>query len=229
MQQDAQPRVTDGVFFLRPAPLPRGRHELSRADVSGAHRERLMIAATELMSAQGPAAVGVREICGRAATSRTAFYECFTDKEACFSSAYERFIDVLITRLGARASGASTWNGHVEQLALGYLETLAADTVTARAFLVEMDGVGADARKRRRESLRRVALFIRKAHMSYTDQPEHVAPLEEYLGMIYAVRQLACDRLDTDGDPDLLALAPKLATWFEHLWPVASVDGLRKP
>ena len=45
--------VTDGVFFTMPPVLSRGRHDLSRDDVLAIHRERLMIAATELLASEG--------------------------------------------------------------------------------------------------------------------------------------------------------------------------------
>lgn len=94
-------RIASGLFFSVPDTLPRGRHGLSREQVAAAHRERLMIAATELMAAGGYRGVGVREVCARASVSAAAFYACFPDKEACIYAAYERFIGVLTDRLTA--------------------------------------------------------------------------------------------------------------------------------
>ncbi len=43
-------RVKEGVYFSLPEALPRGRHNLSREHVIAAQRERMLIAATELLA-----------------------------------------------------------------------------------------------------------------------------------------------------------------------------------
>ena len=47
------PRVRDGVFFTLPEALPRGRHKLTREQVTDAQRERLLAAVTELLAGRG--------------------------------------------------------------------------------------------------------------------------------------------------------------------------------
>lgn len=210
--------ITDGVFFSRPATLPRGRHELSRDDVREAQQERIMIAATELIANLGLRAVGVREICARASVSQAAFYRVFRDKDECLTAAYNRFIAVLIERLHGRAHKARSWTGYVEMLSRAYLETLQADVVTARAFQVEMDALGRAARRRRRAALERVARFIRDERLRFAGEGEDIAPLREYLGIVYAVRQLASDALDDDETPNLLELVPGLIDAGQRLW-----------
>lgn len=212
-------QVADGVFFTRPAALPRGRHGLSREEVRAAHQERMMIAATELTAEQGLAAVGVREICMRAAVSRAAFYEVFTDKEACFKMAYDRFISVLLRRLALDAGVAGSWTMYVELVMKSYLDTLQADVVTARAFQVEMDALGREGRQQRRHALERVAQFLREERKRYAEPGEEIASAREYLGIVYAVRQLASDALDEDDIPNLMSLLPGLAAAGQRLWP----------
>ncbi len=46
-------RVRDGVFFTLPDALPRGRHQLTRGQVTDAQRARLLVAVTELLAARG--------------------------------------------------------------------------------------------------------------------------------------------------------------------------------
>ncbi|GAA4586427.1 AcrR family transcriptional regulator [Actinoplanes octamycinicus] len=197
-------RIASGVVFTVPPSLPRGRHELPREQVVAAQRERMLIAATELLAGAGYRGFGVREICARAAVSRAAFYECFTDKDACVYAAYDRFIAVFLDRLG-------TGTG-VGDFVTSYLSTLTSDRVAARAFQVEMDALGRPARQRRRQAIERLAALVRDLLPGGS-----AVPLSACVGAIYALRQIASDGLDSDDDPDLVALAPELTTWLTRM------------
>ncbi|BCJ40330.1 hypothetical protein GCM10010168_31890 [Actinoplanes ianthinogenes] len=197
-------RITSGVVFTTPPSLPRGRHELPREQVVAAQRERMLIAATELLAGAGYRGFGVREICARAAVSRAAFYECFADKDACVYAAYDRFIAVFLERLGA--------GDGVERFVRAYLATLDSDRVAARAFQVEMDALGRPARRRRRQAVERLAALVRDRLPGGA-----TVPLSACVGAIYALRQIASDALDSDDEPDLMALAPELTTWLTRM------------
>jgi len=83
---------------------------------------------------------------------------------SAYTSAYDRFIEVLLKTLTERLEDAEDWTGFINGLLEGYLGTLTQDFVVARAFQVEMDAVGAEARARRRAALVRFARFIRSQH-----------------------------------------------------------------
>lgn len=202
--------ITEGVFFTSPPPLPRGRHGLSREDIQAAQRMRAMIAATELLALDGQKGVGIREICARASVSQAAFYDCFVDKDDCIYAAYDRFITVVIERLAA-VEHSLDWDAYVEHFIGSYLRALEDDVVVARAFQVEMDSFGRDARKRRRDALTGLASFLRDRHDEWAGSDVGAAPLDAYVGAVYAVRQLASDVLDDQTIPDLTALLPGLA------------------
>ena len=205
-------RIASGVIFTRPPSLPRGRHELSRAEVSAAQRERMLIAATELLAGAGYRGFGVREICARAAVSRAAFYECFADKDACIHAAYDRFIAVFLERIAGGADGAD-WPGCVRAFVSSYLGTLQRDLVAARAFGVEMDALGRPARERRRAALTHLAGFVRELReRRFPGAP--AVPLSAYIGAVYALRQIASDALDSAPVPDLPSLVDELTTWL---------------
>jgi AcrR family transcriptional regulator len=226
----ATARIVDGVFFSTPAALPRGRHELSREQIEEAHRERLMIAATELMAERGYLAVGVGEICARAAVSRGAFYTVFEDKLACVSAAYDRFIAVVIDRLATLDTAAPDFQTFASKVIETYLRTLQDDLTVARAFQVEMDALGKEARQRRRNALRGVATFImsQREHLD-VGAPRDV-PLDAYIGAVYAVRQLASDALDEEVTPNLPALVPRTAAWISRMLSTAAdADAATKP
>ena len=209
-------RVARGVFFGELAVLPRGRHTLTRGQVKAAQRERLMVAISELMAEHGYRNVSVGDIVGRAGVSRSAFYTCFTGKEDCAFAAYDRFIDVLLSAIAQRTADASDWDEFIVALLDGYVSTLVRDLVVARAFQIEMDAVGPEARERRRQALLRFAVFIREQQrrLSAMDASLVQLPDETYLGAVYAVRQVACDALDQDRTTDLLALVPRMSAWM---------------
>lgn len=208
-------RVRSGVFFTVPPSLPRGRHDIPRASVLDNHRERLMIAATELLAADGYGGIGVREVCARAAMSRAAFYNCFRDKDECVFTAYDRFIEVLIGRLTRRDAPDARRDTSIDRFVDAYLRTLQEDLVVARAFQVEMDALGRPARDRRRAALVGLAGVIRDDQIRAGGGGG--APLIAYIGVVYAVRQIVSDALDSELHPDLPALGPTLTPWASRL------------
>ena len=211
--------VTDGVFFTAPARLPRGRHRLPREDVLAAQRERLLAAATELLAAHGHRGFGPGEIATRAGVSLAAFYDSFSNKDACIFAGYDRFIEVLLARMTgidldgmdrAQATGA---------LIAAYLDTLQSDLVVGRAYQVEIDALGPPARDRRRSSLQLFATYIQEvtARTSPDGKPPEDLPPSAYIGVVYAVRQLASDALDQEPEPDLVKLGEELRIWISDL------------
>jgi AcrR family transcriptional regulator len=210
-------RIRDGVFFHAPSVLPRGRHELTRDQVTTAQRERLMIAMTELMAARGFQRVGIRDVAARAGVSSAAFYECFADKEACVFTAYDRFIGVLLERIAQAPQPGLDWDGWIGRVIEAYLGTLHQDPVVGRAFQVEMDAVGSQARERRRAALTGLAAFIRAERDRLWSAELSPVPDTAYIGAVYAVRQIASDELDRTPTPDLLALAPDLSGWISGM------------
>jgi AcrR family transcriptional regulator len=213
-------KVTDGVFFTLPDALPRGRHKLTREQVQSAQRDRLLVAATELLAANGYRGFGPGEIASRAGVSLAAFYDCFENKEECVFAGYDRFIEVLLTRLQAVETIADDEAALVNAIVGAYLNTLREDLVVARAYQVEIDALGAPARKRRRESLNLFAAYIREltARLSPDGRPPEQLSWSAYIGAVYAVRQLASDALDAEPTPDLMALKDDLQIWLSDLF-----------
>jgi AcrR family transcriptional regulator len=177
-----------------------------------------MASMTELMAARGYREVKVGEVAARAGVSRAAFYDCYSDKEACAFAAYDRFIEVLLGRLSSTEQ-PELWDGYMTKLLDAYLGTLQQDLVVARAFQVEMDAVGREARERRRVALVRFAEFLRGERERLAISDPRLAPLPRsaYLGVVYAARQIASDALDAEPHPDLLSLVPELADWMSQL------------
>src|SRR5438874_50214 len=215
-------RLTAGVFFGSPVALPRGPHALPRADVVAEQRERLITAITELIAAGGYTRVTIGALASRATISRTAFYRCFPSKEACAYAAYDRFIEVLLGALAQRAGEAVDDLAElISAIADAYFSILEQDLVVARAFLVEFDALGPQARERRRVALRGIASYLRRQHQEFRALDPMLAPPfadEMYLGIVYIARQLACDALDEQPRPDLRAIGEVLAAWLLPLY-----------
>ena len=217
---ESPPSIADGIFFSDPGPLPRGRHALSREEVQAAQGDRLLIAATELLAAHGYRGFGPGEIASRAGVSLAAFYDCFENKDACVFAGYDRFIEVLLARMTAVEVEGKNRAALVRKLVGTYLETLQSDLVVARAYQVEIDALGPPARERRRVSLKLFATYIREivAGTSPDGEPPTELPWTAYIGVVYAARQLASDALDTEAEPDLVALGEELEIWLADLF-----------
>lgn len=204
--------IRDGVFFTLPEALPRGRHGLTRAQIGAAQRERILAATTELLAARGYRGFAVSDVARRAGVSLAALYRCFEGKDACVFAGYDRFIEVLLTRMAAVDVPAHDRAELAAALIAAYLDTLGADLVVARAYQVEIDALGPEARARRR-----AALNLFAAHLQ-ARAPIPELPHSAYIGVVYAARQLASDALDLEATPDLSALGDDLRGWVADLF-----------
>ena len=220
VRDGVEPKIADGAFLADPGVLPRGRHGLTREQVLEVQRERLLIAATELLAAHGYRGFGAGEIAGRAGVSLAAFYDCFENKDACVFAGYDRFIEVLLERMGSVPLEGRSRTELVGTLLGAYLETLQSDLVVARAYQVEIDALGPAARERRRSSLHLFAAYIREvvARTAPDGGPPDVLSPSAYIGVVYAARQLASDALDMDAEPDLVGLGDDMRPWLADLF-----------
>ena len=213
-------RVRPGVFFDQPADLPRGRHQLSRQQVRDAQRVRLMVAFTELLADHGYAGVRIGDITSRATVSSQSFYEVFDSKEACALAAYDHFIEVLARRAPLDLASSESWREYIQAVLRGFFGALAADPVVARAFMLEMDAAGAPARERRREAVARLAevgVFAQEA-LRKKDRLLKQRSFSAHLALLYGVRQLTCDVLETTDSPAFEELIPALLDWIVAGW-----------
>lgn len=128
-----------------PAPLPRGRHKLSREEVRSSQRERLLTAIEELVAEQGYAATSVPQVVKRARVTGRTFYELFADKAECFIAACEKngdeiraMIDAFVPAIEQADDPLSAFDAGLEL----YLRWWVERPREARAFFVELPMVG---------------------------------------------------------------------------------------
>jgi AcrR family transcriptional regulator len=131
--------------------LPRGRHKLSREEVTGAQRARMLRAMAEAMAERGYVATPVAEIIRRAGVSRETFYQQFASKQDCFLAGLEQAIDGLRAAMGEALRGDGEPVERFDRLLGIYLNALANDPAAARLFLIEIYAAGPDVARRRAE------------------------------------------------------------------------------
>ncbi|HJQ43581.1 MAG TPA: helix-turn-helix domain-containing protein [Jatrophihabitantaceae bacterium] len=131
--------------------LPRGRHNLPRETVVASQRERILRAATDMMSEQGYASTSVADILRSAGVSRETFYEQFDSKQDCFVAALEAAIGSLQSAMQASNPAQGTPLERFGVALATYLDAIAADTARARLFLVEVYAVDEAVMRRRVE------------------------------------------------------------------------------
>lgn len=212
-------RSTEPPFppiFSSPAPLPRGPHGLTRAQVSASQRTRLMAAMAELAAERGYASATIAEVARRSGVSPNAFYAQFADKEDCYLSAYRVFAQTLLQRLAAEVEPDAGWLEFVSATLEAYLGTLEAEPELARGFLLEMNGAGPKARAVRHEAYAAIAAVVKERHAQIRRADPRLGPLPDraYLGMVHGVRELVCDELERERRPQLTRLAPDIVAWI---------------
>ncbi|CAB4692044.1 MAG: TetR family transcriptional regulator [Actinobacteria bacterium] len=215
---DTIPPITDGVFFHVPRALPRGKNALARDEVLRVQQERTLIAVTELLAAYGPHEVGPKDICTRAGLSLTSFYASYSSKEECIFAAYDRFIDLLLTRLLVLDGSGRPWREYVGEVMDTYLGALRADPVVAMAFQVQMDAMGAGARERRRTALSSLAELLFSKHVEWDPSARDRFPFAAYLSGVYGLRQLAADALEAGDLGRLDELAAEATAWVSTMF-----------
>lgn len=130
--------------------LPRGRHKLTREQVAGAQRDRMVRGMADAVAERGYAATTVADVLRRARVSRETFYEQFSGKEDCFLATLDRSAELLLTVLRAEFEGGD--GTPLERFDRGlrtYLRMLAAESTVATVVLLESLAAGDPARRRR--------------------------------------------------------------------------------
>jgi AcrR family transcriptional regulator len=149
-------------------------------------RERMLVAAVELIAERGYRLVSVADIVKRAAIARAKFYANFSSKEDCFFVAYDRAVEEAL-RLVAAACEQSD-GPFPERLRAGLaalLEHLAADPALARACVVEAPSVGPAGEERRDRTLQSFADLVRAGRGGEGEAEAPAALEESVLGGVY--------------------------------------------
>jgi AcrR family transcriptional regulator len=128
--------------------LPRGRHRLSREDVSRSQRERLLAAAAIVTAEKDYDSTTVADILAEAGVGRESFYELFEDRRACVLAAHQALLDDLIERVRIAYAGPGEWVERCRATIAVLLDWFAADPAAGHFLLVSLPSIGPEFHER---------------------------------------------------------------------------------
>ncbi|WP_082857641.1 TetR/AcrR family transcriptional regulator [Amycolatopsis regifaucium] len=157
--------------------LPKGPHNLSRDEVAGTQRARLIDAVLENTGTRGYVATTIGHLTATAGVSRTSFYEQFTDKQDAFLTAYRQTTAEFIAQGVAVAAEAATPLDAVTACCDFLVDYVHRRPTAVRAVLLEIYALG-DAGLEARETTLRAgeAVFDRTAKWLCATDPALPAP-----------------------------------------------------
>ncbi len=159
--------------------IPVGRHTLPAEEVSGRQRERLLRATAGCVSARGYRNTTIADIVREARTSRSAFYEHFTDKEECFLEAYRQMATAFIEASLDAAAGVSEWRAKLEAGISTYFRWMAQHPQAAISTVVEIHNAGPLGLEARSHALKQWMRTIEGVAILARRAGEETPPLDE--------------------------------------------------
>lgn len=202
--------------------IPVGRHTLPPNEVSDRQRERLLRATAACVSARGYRNTTIADIVRAAHTSRSAFYEHFTDKEDCFLEAYQQMAAAFIQASLDAAADVSEWPAKLEVGISTYFRWMAQHPDAAISTVVEIHNAGRRGLERRSEVLKQwtrtiegVAILARRAGAKTPplDEIAYAAIVLTAEAYVHDYARRGCVDQVAEKAPAVQALARSL---FEH-------------
>jgi AcrR family transcriptional regulator len=159
----------------RPRQLPagRGRHRLSREQVSRSQHERLLEAMIDTVAEKGYNATTIVELARRAGVGRRTFYEQFGDKESCFLAAHDWLLERLANYAVPAYERPGPWPERVRDGLAAILTAIAYRPQGARLAMIEVLAAGPRAHRRHLAAI--------DAFVPYIDQGRRETPLGSVL------------------------------------------------
>ncbi len=157
--------------------LPKGPHNLSRDEVAGTQRARLIDAVLENTGKRGYVATTVGHITATAGVSRTSFYEQFTGKQDAFLAAYREITTEFIGEGVAAGAKAATPLDAVAACCDFLVDYVHRRPTAVRAALLEIYALGDAGLEAREKTLRAgEAVFDRTAEWLRATDPALPSP-----------------------------------------------------
>ncbi|HEY1451366.1 MAG TPA: TetR/AcrR family transcriptional regulator [Solirubrobacteraceae bacterium] len=204
---------------------------MSRDDVARNQRARMYGGMIEAVHERGYPQTTVAHVIGLAGVSRRAFYEQFTNKEACFLATY----DIIVARarkLVLDAWGRERgWANRMHSACKALLDDVADQPKGPRLVLVDSLGIGPKSRERMTLAS---TTFERVVAMGFQADPEgeELSPLT-VRAIVAGIRHVAFTRMYERREKELYTLADELLDWIEsYRSPAArrlNVSGLVRP
>lgn len=171
----------------------------------------------QAVAEKGYVATSISDIVARARVSRSAFYECFADKEECFLAGYSeeaaRHYERIVT---AVAASEGHWLGQLAAAVRAYVRELELQPRFARSFLIEILAAGPRASELRAVVHERYAGLMKGW---YEQAPKAFGlpalPDEIFRAAVGAINELVIARLERHQTDD--AVSPQEAPPLEDL------------
>jgi len=164
----SKPTTEQAPKLPEPAPavpasprLPRGPHQLSRAEVAANQRLRLVLAMIDTIGEKGYAPATVVDVVARAGVSRKTFYQYFANKQECLLATYDVIVAEGMRRVATSYRQAKTWNERVEASVRVLFESTIENPAAARLAMVEIGAAGVAGIERRQRTIAEYEQFIR--------------------------------------------------------------------
>lgn len=185
----------------------RSRRPGKLAAPGSAKREKILIGMLEEVGARGYDQTSVRTILARTGLYRQAFYDSFSDKDACFRRAFEAGVKRLEALARAAAAPHADWRSQLKAGLAAVLEFFDAEPEIGRALVVEVHAAGAEPLKRRAEAMKRLTDFIDLARED-TDGPESPPGIAAD-GIVAGIHAIVHSRLSTAANDGFRELLPE--------------------
>lgn len=145
------------------------------------------------------------EIVKRAGTSKRTFYEYFADKQACYLSAYDDFMQRLFAAIGESLTPEADPEQRLIEGFHGALDMLIASPFETQAFLVEVGSAGPEAFDRRAQWMTRMANALIATHDETLKSHPNYPRISEFdaLVVVAAFLEITYMKVRADGPKKL--------------------------
>jgi AcrR family transcriptional regulator len=145
--------------------VPRFADKAFIAEIDRLQRERVLIAAIEVVEAEGYASLTVAKIIERSAISRRTFYGLFRDREDCFLAAFEQILAEAHELIAHAYSSQRDWRSGTRAAVFELLALINERPGAARLCIVDALAAGQAVLERRARVLDEISCTIDRACM----------------------------------------------------------------
>jgi AcrR family transcriptional regulator len=192
--------------------LPRGRHGLSRDQVTESQRARIIQAMVEAVAERGYQETRVVDVVEGAGVSRATFYDLFDDIEDCFLATYDHVSARLFESAseGFNEDPDAPWPDRVRAAMAAFLDLLAEWPEGARLAIVEVLAAGPKALARRDAVLRQFTEFVDAGRNQATQELPGITAV----AIVGGVQELLYSEVLHGATSHLPARLPDIVYWI---------------
>lgn len=181
------------------------------------HRARLMAGLADAIREKGLANTQITDIVRHARASRSTFYRCFDDKDACFLALAESLGSALRRDVAAAVDPDAPWDDQVDQALDAFLGLLDSDRPMAVTFSQDLPMLGERGAELRRASIELWADLLIALTSTDRMRAEGIAPVSMELAVMVMAGLDGMVARAVARDESLLTLAPTAKTAVKRL------------